>query len=59
MKIKQIKYERNFEIRKYIFEKYDIIAEIEELDQRHIPDCYDKLKEILELQHRKTMKTGR
>ncbi|GAG93432.1 unnamed protein product [marine sediment metagenome] len=58
MIIKQIKYERNFEIRKYIFEKYDIIGIIEELDQRHIPDCYDKLKEMVYQEHLKTMRKG-
>jgi len=56
MKIKEIQYSRTFDLGKYRNEKIGVMAELEDLDQRHIPDCYDELRSIVELQHNETLR---
>jgi len=56
VKIKEIQYSRTFDLGKYRNEKIGAMADIEELDQRHIPDCYEQLKDIIHNVHEETIK---
>ncbi len=58
MKYKEITYKRSFKVKKFTFETIGAVAIIEELDQRHIPDCYDELKDMLRKVHNETLKKG-
>lgn len=55
MKIKEISYSRTFDLGKFRSEKIGVTAELEELDQRHIADCYMSLREQVMEEHQVTL----
>lgn len=55
MKIKEISYSRTFDLGKFRSEKIGATAELEELDQKHVADCYQELRRIVNEEHQVTL----